>query len=57
MTEGPQPDKERDEATVTQVTLLLKAASAGDPQAGEALLPVVYEELRQLAHERHAKLS
>lgn len=54
MTEGPQPDKERDEATVTQVTLLLKAASAGDPQAGEALLPVVYEELRQLARRRMA---
>jgi len=39
---------------VTQVTLLLKAASAGDPQAGEALLPVVYEELRQLARRRMA---
>jgi RNA polymerase sigma factor (TIGR02999 family) len=33
----------------TSVTALLKEWSGGNPQAGEALLPLVYEELRRLA--------
>lgn len=40
-----------------QITHLLAAAASGEPQAAEKLLPLVYEELRQvaarqLAHER-----
>ena len=44
------------EAMVTpspqQVTQVLDAAAAGDPAAGEALLPLVYDELRRLARQR-----
>lgn len=41
----------------SQITHLLAAAASGEPQAAEKLLPLVYEELRQvaarqLAHER-----
>ncbi len=39
----------------TNVTQLLDAMEQGDPQASEALLPVVYEELRRLAAIRMAK--
>lgn len=35
--------------TQRDVTLLLSRASAGDPQATEALFPLVYDELRRLA--------
>jgi RNA polymerase sigma factor (TIGR02999 family) len=35
-----------------EVTLLLNAASAGDPKASAELLPLVYEELRRLARAR-----
>ena len=34
------------------VTALLKRWSAGDPQAREELIPLVYEHLHELAHER-----
>ena len=34
---------------MTDVTLLLEAAAAGDRKAAAALLPLVYDELRQLA--------
>jgi len=42
---------------MADLTRLLKAAAAGDPQAGSQLLPLVYDELRtlaarKLAHER-----
>jgi RNA polymerase sigma factor (TIGR02999 family) len=40
--------------TVNEVTGILHAIEEGDPQAAEQLLPLVYEELRQLAA---AKLS
>lgn len=33
-----------------QITQILHDAAAGDPRAGEQLLPLVYEELRRLAH-------
>ena len=41
----------------TQVTVLLRAAAEGDSRAGDALFPLVYEELRRIAgglmrHER-----
>lgn len=36
------------------VTLLLDAAAAGDPNAAAALLPFVYDELRKLAAVRMA---
>jgi RNA polymerase sigma factor (TIGR02999 family) len=37
------------------VTQLLSAIEAGDPRAGEHLLPLVYEELRKLAASRMAQ--
>ncbi len=37
------------------VTRMLRAASHGDPQAAADLLPLVYSELRKLAHARMAK--
>jgi len=37
------------------VTEILSAIEAGDPHAAEQLLPLVYEELRQLAAQRLAK--
>ena len=40
---------------VTDVTLLLESAAAGDRQAAADLLPVVYDELRKLATARMAR--
>src|SRR5437764_278461 len=37
-----------------RVTAVLRAAQAGDPQAGLELLPLVYAELRRLARARMA---
>src|SRR5437762_6270206 len=37
------------------ITRLLDAAAAGDPRAGEELLPLVYEELRRLAAAKLAR--
>ncbi len=37
------------ETAPEQVTRILEAVGAGDPQAAEKLLPLVYEELRRLA--------
>jgi RNA polymerase sigma factor (TIGR02999 family) len=39
---------------MSEVTQLLDAAAAGDPQAAAALLPLVYDELRKLAAARMA---
>ena len=39
---------------MTEVTRILSAIEQGDPQAAEQLLPLVYEELRQLAAQRLA---
>lgn len=39
---------------MTDVTLILNAIEAGDPHAAEQLLPLVYDELRQLAAQRLA---
>jgi RNA polymerase sigma factor (TIGR02999 family) len=38
------------------VTAILRAAQAGDPEAAARLLPLVYDELRKLARTRMAKL-
>lgn len=38
-----------------ELTVLLNAAGAGDPAAAERLLPMVYDELRSLAHQRLAR--
>jgi len=38
-----------------EVTQILSAIERGDPQAAEQLLPLVYEELRQLASQRLAQ--
>src|SRR5438270_11661059 len=35
-----------------EVTRILSALEAGDPQAAEQLLPIVYDELRQLAAQK-----
>src|SRR5258707_14778283 len=40
---------------VSDVTQLLKAIELGDAQASELLLPLVYEELRQLAARKMAR--
>ena len=40
-----------------QVTLILDALSAGEVQASEQLLPLVYEDLRKLAASRMARLG
>jgi len=39
---------------MSDLTLILKAASAGDPRAASELLPLVYDELRRLAAHRLA---
>jgi len=39
-------------ATMTEVTQLLEAIKQGQPQAAEALLPLVYDELRKLARSK-----
>lgn len=39
---------------MSEVTQILKAVDAGDQQAAEQLLPLVYQELRQLAAQRLA---
>ena len=39
---------------MSDVTRLLKAVDQGDPKAAEALLPLVYEELRRLAAHKMA---
>ena len=40
---------------MSEVTRILSAINEGDPQAAEQLLPLVYEELRQLAAQRLAQ--
>ena len=42
---------------MSDVTQLLNAIDAGDPQAADQLLPLVYEELRKLAAARMAQQS
>ena len=39
---------------MTPVTQLLEAAQRGEPHAAEQLLPLVYDELRQLAAQKMA---
>src|SRR5262245_22280490 len=40
---------------MTDVTRILSAIEAGDPHAAEQLLPLVYDELRQLASQKLAQ--
>src|SRR6516162_4082156 len=40
---------------MSDVTRILSAIEQGDPHAGEELLPLVYEELRQLAAQKLAQ--
>src|SRR5262245_40089697 len=40
---------------MSEVTRILNAIDAGDPHAAAQLLPLIYEELRQLAAQRLAK--
>jgi RNA polymerase sigma factor (TIGR02999 family) len=42
---------------IGEVTQVLRAAQAGDAEAAARLLPMVYAELRRLAHARMAHLS
>ena len=41
----------------SEITLLVDAAAAGDTSAAEELLPLVYDELRELASQRLRKLA
>lgn len=50
-----QTSAAREEASVNEVTRILNAVEQGDPHAAEQLLPLVYEELRQLAAQRLAQ--
>ena len=43
---------ERLTATPSEITLLLQRWGAGDPHARDQLIPLVYDRLRQLAHQR-----
>ena len=49
MTSTPGSDGRED------VTRLLAAIEDGEPRAAEALLPIVYDELRALAHQRMSR--
>ncbi len=40
---------------MTQITSILAAAQEGDAQAGQELLPLVYDELRRLAAAKMAR--
>jgi DNA-binding GntR family transcriptional regulator len=40
---------------MTEVTRILSAIEQGDPQAADQLLPLVYDDLRQLAAQRLAQ--
>ena len=40
---------------MTQVTQILHAIAQGDPAAADQLLPLVYDELRQLAAQKQAE--
>ena len=40
---------------MSEVTLILSGIEAGDPHAGERLLPLVYDELRKLAAQKLAQ--
>jgi hypothetical protein len=40
---------------MSDVTAILSAIEQGDPHAAEQLLPLVYDELRQLAAQRLAQ--
>src|SRR5207244_4142360 len=42
-------------AAMSDVTRILSAIAQGDPHAAEQLLPLVYEELRQLAAQKLAR--
>src|SRR4051794_6451662 len=45
---------ERNEDLMTDVTHILESMGAGNPNAAERLLPLVYEELRKLAAHKMA---
>jgi len=53
--EGSGPATRQRTGVAGPVTEILEAVGAGDEQAAEQLLPLVYEELRQLAAARMAK--
>ena len=42
---------------MSDVTRILSQIEQGDPQAAEKLLPLVYDELRKLAHRRPPYLA
>lgn len=50
MSTGPVPDR-----TSGDVTQILKAAATGDRQAGDKLLPLIYDDLRRLAAAKLAR--
>ncbi len=55
MTSDPAPDRPpRDAVSPADVTALLRRSTEGDPSALDRLMPLVYEELRRVAHRRLA---
>src|SRR5262245_29292664 len=48
------PDRKSVDYTMSQATQLLSAIEHGDPKAADQLLPLVYDELRQLAAHKMA---
>lgn len=51
----PSPPRVFFHAMSADVTTILQACEAGDPKAAEALLPLVYTELRNLAAAKMAR--
>src|SRR5260370_192444 len=52
---GRRPADRVDWGSMNEVTRILSAIDQGDPHAAEQLLPLVYEELRQLAAQKLAQ--
>jgi RNA polymerase sigma factor (TIGR02999 family) len=52
---GTPPGRPSEALLMNDVTRLLSAIEHGDPQAAEQLLPLVYDELRELAAQRLAQ--
>src|SRR3954447_15551332 len=52
---GPWALRPRRLSAMNEVTRLLSAIEHGDPKAAEALLPLVYDELRKLAARKLAQ--
>src|SRR6516225_6990745 len=52
---GTSPGRPSEAVSMNDVTRILSAIEHGDPKASEQLLPLVYRELRRLAHQKLAQ--